>query len=324
MKLIEKIMMPHLDWIQIEVSGLCNASCFYCPNTLYRKNWDGRILTLNEFMQIVPYLKKVKLLHLQGWGEPFLNPDFFKFVKIAKKSGCKVGTTTNGMLLKESQIEKIIESKIDIIAFSLAGINKNDELRAGTKIEKIFDIINDLNKIKTRKKISNPKIHIAYMLLKSNFYEFEEIPEVFHNKKIDQVVISLLDFIPDPYIEKESIIPKAEKDFEELGKKALDIIVKGKKLNLSISFNIPHPFKKGEICSERPLSSLFINSLGDVSPCVFTGIPSKISKNLKFGNINETTLPKIWRNIEYRNFRKSYTTSFSCINCTKLRILQLS
>uniref|UniRef100_A0A7C4AJN3 Radical SAM protein n=1 Tax=Thermodesulfovibrio aggregans TaxID=86166 RepID=A0A7C4AJN3_9BACT len=162
MKLIEKIMMPHLDWIQIEVSGLCNASCFYCPNTLYRKNWNGRILTLNEFMQIVPYLKKVKLLHLQGWGEPFLN---------------KVGTTTNGMLLKESQIEKIIESKIDIIAFSLAGINKNDELRAGTKIEKILDIINDLNKIKTRKKIFNPKIHIAYMLLKSNFYEFEEIPD---------------------------------------------------------------------------------------------------------------------------------------------------
>jgi len=59
MKFIEKILMPHLEWVQLEVSSLCNASCFYCPHTTHRKQWTGRNITLNEFLKIMPYLKKL-------------------------------------------------------------------------------------------------------------------------------------------------------------------------------------------------------------------------------------------------------------------------
>ncbi|MGB9822286.1 radical SAM/SPASM domain-containing protein [Thermodesulfovibrio sp.] len=324
MKLIEKILMPHLDWIQIEVSGLCNASCFYCPHTTHRKSWKGRNLTIDEFLKIVPYLKKVKLLYLQGWGEPFCNPNFFKFVEIAKKSGCMIGTTTNGMLIENSHIDKIIELEMDIIAFSLTGIEKNDILRAGTKIDKVFKVIEQLNERKRKNRISKPKIHIAYMLLRSNLDELEQIPEIFSKIGIDHVVVSLLDFIPDSSLKNESLIPETEEEFNTLKNKAVNVIKEGKKLNLSISFNIPHPFKKGESCSENPLKAIFINSLGYVSACVFTGIPAEGFNNLYFGNITEKTLPSILKNS--KDFRKKFISNNStlpCNNCPKHRILEL-
>lgn len=325
MKLIEKIFMPRLDWIQIEVSGLCNASCFYCPNTTHKKSWKGRNLTLYEFSMIVPYLKKVRLLYLQGWGEPFCNPDFFKFVEIAKKYRCQVGTTTNGMLIEDSYIDKIIDLNMDIIAFSLAGIINNDTMRSGTKTLKIFKVIEKLNEKKIRKGASKPRIHIAYMLLRTNFGEIEKIPEFFFSKGIDHIQISFLDFKPLPQLENESVVPENEEEFESIKDKALKIINEGKKRNLQISFNLPHPFKRRE-CSENPVHAVFINSLGYVSPCVFTGIPCGEINHLYFGNIKEKALPVIWREKEYKYFRKrhfSQTPPDICRFCPKMRIFEI-
>lgn len=327
LKGLQKILMPSFDWIQIEVSGLCNASCFYCPNTTYRKSWKGKNLTFSEFSFIIPYLKKVKLLYLQGWGEPFCNPDFFKIVETAKKYGCKVGTTTNGMLIEQAHIERIIEFQMDIIALSLAGIKKNDTLRAGTKITKVFKVIEQIKEMKIKKGASNPKIHIAYMLLKSNLDELEEIPETFSKIGVDHVVVSILDFIPEPSLVKESLIPKTEEEFNVLKNRAVSVIEEGKKLNLSISFNVPHPIKKGITCSENPMQAVFINSLGYISPCVFTGIPAEGFKNLYFGRITEKSLLSIWRSKEYKEFRKKFppkNSSIPCQVCPKLRIIEMN
>ncbi len=326
MNLIEKILMPYLSWIQLEVSGLCNASCFYCPHTTYRKKWKGRNLSIYEFQKIVPYLKKVNLLYLQGWGEPFCNPDFFKFVEIAKKLGCKVGTTTNGMLIKDKDAEKIVDLQLDIIAFSLTGIKTNDNMREGTKIEKVFKVIEQINEFKIKKSSLKPKINIAYMCIKSNYSEIDEIPEAFHSKGIDTVVVSFLDFIPYETLNEEAILPKTEREFQDLNEKALEIIDKARKYNFSVSFNISHPFKRKSQCSEKPLNTLFISSLGYVSPCVFTGIPIERDENLFFGNINNIPIPFIWRKKEYKEFRKNHCSPNPpnvCKTCPKLRIFNI-
>ena len=274
---------------------------------------------------IVPYLKKVRLLYLQGWGEPFCNPDFFRFVEISKKCGCEVGTTTNGMLIEDAHIEKIIDLNLDIIAFSLAGIKKNDILRAGTKADKIFRVIEKLNERKIKKDISKPMIHIAYMLLRTNFDEIDKISDFFPSKGIDHIQISFLDFIPLQQLENEFLV-RNEEDFENIKNKAEQLINECRKRNLQISFNLPHPFKRRRECSENPLHALFINSIGYVSPCVFTGIPSDELSHVYFGNINEKPLPLIWKEKEYRYFRKKHSSHNPpdiCRDCPKKRIFEI-
>lgn len=325
MKVLEKILFPNLDWIQIEVSGLCNASCFYCPHKIFRRSWKGRNLEIDEFLKITPYLSKVRLLYLQGWGEPFCNPNFFDFVKIAKSQKVMVGTTTNGTLLEEYHIEKIIESGIDIIAFSLTGIKTNDQLRKGTSVAKVFKVIDQLNQKKLKLGSNTPKIHIAYMLLKSNLHEISEIPNSFTNRGIEHVVVSLLDLVADSSLKDEDITPKNEEEYLKLKELFENISKSCEEKALKISFNLSHPERKNKICSERPLSSMFINSLGYVSPCVYTGIPAEglELKNIYFGNIRDMSLWSIWKTPIYRNFRKSHKKgrfTKPCLDCNKLRI----
>ena len=82
-RLFNKVYPP-LDWIQVEISSLCNGKCIYCPHTEYRGNWQSRLLPMELYLRIIPALKKTKLVHLQGWGEPFTHPDFIDFLRLAK------------------------------------------------------------------------------------------------------------------------------------------------------------------------------------------------------------------------------------------------
>jgi uncharacterized radical SAM superfamily Fe-S cluster-containing enzyme len=121
--------MIQLEWMQIEVTTRCNASCYYCPRTTYRNCWDNRDLSFENFKTLLPIIAYTKMVHLQGWGEPFLHPHLFEMIVLAKKTGCKVGTTTNGMLLNRRRIDQLVKSGIDHVAFSLTGIGeKNDQV----------------------------------------------------------------------------------------------------------------------------------------------------------------------------------------------------
>jgi MoaA/NifB/PqqE/SkfB family radical SAM enzyme len=115
---------PQLDWIQVEISSYCNASCIYCPHFAYRKNWQNRYRPIEAFRNLIPAFRKTELVYLQGWGEPFTHPQFFEMLQIAKAAGCRVGTTTNGILIGRETIEKMVSQGLDIIGFSLAGVDK--------------------------------------------------------------------------------------------------------------------------------------------------------------------------------------------------------
>ena len=109
---------PQLDWIQVEISSHCNANCIYCPHSAFRANWQNRFLPIEVFQNLIPAFDKTRLIYLQGWGEPFMHPHFFKMLQIAKSADCMVGTTTNGTLLRRETIEKMVCRGLDIIGFS--------------------------------------------------------------------------------------------------------------------------------------------------------------------------------------------------------------
>src|SRR5512139_1023466 len=103
----EKVRIPSLDWIQVGVTSRCNALCSYCPRTVCGSAWADRDLPIETFSKLLPAFGKTGMVHLQGWGEPFLHPGFFEMVSLTKRAGCAVGTTTNGTLLRHALLERI-------------------------------------------------------------------------------------------------------------------------------------------------------------------------------------------------------------------------
>jgi hypothetical protein len=65
--ILTNLFTPRFDWIQVEVTTHCQASCTYCPHTVYREHWAGRHLALATFRRLLPVLKRARLVHLQGW-----------------------------------------------------------------------------------------------------------------------------------------------------------------------------------------------------------------------------------------------------------------
>ena len=89
---------PSFDWIQVEVTTQCNAACMgtpSCPHRGFRREWKSRNMSMDTFRKLLPAFRNARFVHLQGWGEPLLNPDLFQMVREAKKVGCRVGTTSN-------------------------------------------------------------------------------------------------------------------------------------------------------------------------------------------------------------------------------------
>lgn len=310
--------MIQLEWMQIEVTTRCNASCHYCPRTTYRNCWDNRDLSFENFKTLLPVIAYTKMVHLQGWGEPFLHPHLFEMIALAKKTGCKVGTTTNGMLLNRRRIDQLVKSGIDHIAFSMTGIGeKNDLARHGTQFSRILQTISDLVAKKRALQVETPTISIAYLLLRSHLSDIDKIVPALAENGIQQVVISTLDFVSHKNLWNERLTPVNQAQYQEL-KSIFDKLEReAEKKGIGLFYNLVLPGAEGRVCTENSRRALFVSSDGSVSPCVFTNIPTTGSsrmiegeevepKKLIFGCIADDSLPAIWKSPNYREFRKYF------------------
>ncbi len=310
--------LPGFDWMQIEITTRCNASCYYCPRTTYRNSWDNRDLSLDNFKKLLPVMASTKMVHLQGWGEPFLHPHFFEMIALAKKTGCKVGTTTNGMLLNRRRIDQLVKSGIDHVAFSLTGIGeKNDLARHGAQFTRVLQAISGLAAQKRALRVETPTISIAYLLLRSHLPDIDKLIPALAGTGTQQVVISTLDFVSNKNLWKERLTPANQAQYQELKSLFDELEKEAEKKGIGLFYNLILPCAEGRVCAENPRRALFVSSDGSVSPCVFSNIPATGSfykidggespyPRLTFGSIADDSLPAIWKSVNYREFRKSF------------------
>ena len=275
------------------------------------------------------------MVFLQGWGEPFLNPEFMTMVRMAKEAGCKVGTTTNGMLLNEKIIYQLVECGMDVLAFSLAGVDENnDALRRGTSLDTILGAIHLLHETKRNLGKELPAVHIAYMLLRSKLKDIERLPLFLQGLAVNQVVVSTLDFVPCKKLECETIIPSTAEEYEDLRARLDAVKIESERFGVGFHYRLYKPGEYSSTCTENIQRSLFVSSDGMVSPCVFTNLPisqevqiyfneDRRYRRLTFGNAGDASIGDIWRGRAYRNFRKSFNgngLSSICRNCRKLLV----
>jgi MoaA/NifB/PqqE/SkfB family radical SAM enzyme len=330
---LTNLFTPRFDWVQVEVTTFCQADCDYCPHTVYREHWSSQHMDLATFRRLLPILTKARLVHLQGWGEPFLHPDFFTMVSLARQAGCQVGTTTNGMLLDADGLRRLVDLEMAVVAFSLAGVGENnDAVRRGTHFATVLEKIETLREIKARKGARLPQVHIAYMLLRSGLGDLALLPQALEGLGVSQVVVSTLDFVANSSLAQESLKLAAPEEYREAAARLDEVTDRARRQGLKIHSQLTPPGDWPNSCSENITGALCLAADGAVAPCVFLNLPVEdetymdregedLYRRLSFGVVEaDQSLLRIWRSPDYRQFRRvwaSGNTPPACRGCLK-------
>jgi MoaA/NifB/PqqE/SkfB family radical SAM enzyme len=313
---------PRFDWLQVEVTTACPAACLYCPRTVQGPAWPEHFLPPDLFARLRPALRQARYLHLQGWGEPLLHPEFFRFVREAKEAGCRVGFTTNGMLCSEAVLRLCLEEGLDLVALSLAGTDPSqDQVRRGTSCAQVLAALRTLAELKAARKAAIPRVHLAYMLLASRLMDLERLPALLKGLGVEEVVINTLDYVAAPELAREVVRPTPE-----VAARLARVREQAAREGVQVHCRLPAPRPAGP-CPENPVRALVVGADGGVSPCVFAALPETAESDprphrLSFGSLRDDDLLTIWESPAYREFRQEHARgrpSGLCRTCSRRR-----
>jgi len=166
----------------VELTTKCNAKCIMCTRQrlietgcLKVKEMDWEIVD-----KIVDEMFKFRragcrvVFTPMGLGEPLMYKNLFVLFKKVKLKRIKTVLVTNGLLLNEANINKILETGIDEVSVSLNSTNKRDykKMNGVDGFDLVTSNIKELLKIRKEKRLLKPNVFIQY--LGDNFDDFGE------------------------------------------------------------------------------------------------------------------------------------------------------
>jgi radical SAM protein with 4Fe4S-binding SPASM domain len=276
-------------------------------------------MSRETFGNLAPAFSRTSMVHLQGWGEPLLHPDFLDLAERARKAGARVGTTTNGTLLTAEVARGMVAAGLDVVALSLAGRDqKHDRIRQGTTLAGTLAAAAELDRAKREAGSALPQVHVAYMLLRSGLPDIEALPALLAGRGLRQVVISTLDFLPGAQWAKETLVPADEAEYADLSARLGAVAEAGRKAGLDVRFRLPLAGQETGVCPEHPIRAAVVRADGSAAPCVFAG-----PRGLSFGSVSERPLARLWKGGEWKSFRREHRWGRPpafCRGCLKLRL----
>ncbi len=278
----------------------CNMRCHMCQvnrRTLDQKYPD---LTLEQLERIAQeFFPTLKFINLTRRGEPLVDPNLGRIIELCEQYAVKMDINTNGMLLTENLLPRIIPILSDV-KVSIDGATEKifQQIREGGKLGSVLENVKQF--IRLRKEILEPKdypkLSFELTLMRSNVDHLSKLIQVAHDIGVDCVKAYHL-FVFYPEFEKESLVFDKEK-YNSIFYQCKNL---GKELNIEIKMTEPF-FLSGKpkildnrICP-RLWRRLWIDCNGDILPCLHP-------KRRVLGNINTHNLMEIWNSNDYRVLR---------------------
>lgn len=156
--------------LQIEPANVCNLRCPVCH--IVTDDKPGGLLKFGDFRTLIDEVGDYLLfLHFWGWGEPFLNQDFFSMIRYAKDKGIKIITSTNGHFFEDEQnVDRLIHSGLDALIFALDGVDREtyEKYRHRGDFDKVLRGLQLLLRRKEERGVAFPVINLRMLVTKDN------------------------------------------------------------------------------------------------------------------------------------------------------------
>lgn len=305
------------DVLQVEVTSVCPARCRYCPHSTKAAVWNSTHMSDHTYAAAWPLFRNARRVHLQGWGEPFLHPRFFDFVALARRADCQVSTTSCGLLMDEALALKIVTSGLDVVAFSLSGVDaQGNSARQGAPFSKVVHAVRLLQRIRKKRMAVHLEVHIAYMLLASQIDSLRSLPDLLDALEAHAAVVSTMDYIPCAELAHEAFMPWEQEKIAHARAVLNDIAARAAARGREIYYSLPAPQAR-PTCLEHIERSLYIAADGAISPCIYVNLPIREESPLRrvYGNVNDGDPLAVWHSEAFTAFRRGLAGNSPDANC---------
>jgi len=304
------VRVRHLPtFVSIEPCNYCQLRCPECPVGQYNSGQhteqrERKTLSIEEFKHILEEITPtVHTLQLYFQGEPLLNKDIAKMVKLARDKGLYTIISTNAQALGEDTAEALTAAGLNRIIISMDGLTQESygAYRQGGKIERVLEALTYLKEAK-KKHQTNMLIELQCLRLRSNEHEWDLLKHSYRELGADILTFKTAQLYN--YEHGNDMMPTDKRHSRyQLNK---DGLWERKKRH---SFSIPHT----AIC-RRLWTGCVITTKGDVLPCCYDK-----DSVYSFGNIFTDTLEHIYHSGKANRFRKQTLRQRSsidiCRNC---------
>jgi radical SAM protein with 4Fe4S-binding SPASM domain len=164
----------------------CNLNCLHCYSKATLDSKDT--LTTKDILDTLPKLKSngIKFIIFSG-GEPLTRSDIYDIAKACKDIGIITYLSTNGLYVKNSNAQKILDT-FDYVGISIDGSEETHDYFRGLKGSfkesmKAVNLLNSFNK---------KKVGIRFTITKDTLKDLQFIFELAQNNNIPKVYISHL------------------------------------------------------------------------------------------------------------------------------------
>ncbi len=191
---------------------------------------------------------------------------------LAKEAGCRVGFTSCGSFLLEDAIMQIIDGGIDILSVSFAGATRatHESLRVASDFERLTANVRQL--VECRKVAhSGLFLELHYLMMRPNIAELPAFVRLAADLGADEVVATNLTYAFTPELDALRVFgstpdPTHLALVAEAGREAARLGIKFRAYPLAVTDAVME-------CDAQPTDTAFINCRGEVTPCVYGGMP---------------------------------------------------
>lgn len=164
-----------LTAVNLEVTNHCNIKCKMCPVSGTMKREKG-FMSLELFKKVIDENPQLEFILPFQWGEPLMSKDVFDMIKYASSRLIRTMLTSNATLLNEETCNKIVDSGLTRITFSIDGVGKTYTDIRGVEYSKIKDNILLLKKIRDQRG-SGLKIDVSMVVFEDTEPEVDRFFE---------------------------------------------------------------------------------------------------------------------------------------------------
>lgn len=185
----------------VDATEVCNLACIHCPHPEFKRSthYDARYLDVILHHKMVDEVRdygrgKTQYIRYTSNGEPLIHPGIYDMLDYAvKESRVFVTLTTNGTIMNQKRVEKLLASGLHLIDVSIDAFSSGTYAKVRVNGDLGVTRRNVLELLAMKRALSSAtRVIVSFVEQRENTHEVGDFEKFWKDQGVDYVVIRRL------------------------------------------------------------------------------------------------------------------------------------